>query len=87
MTPEQALSKAIRMRRLEADLSQERLSEMCDMDQTYLSQIERNRRQPSLKILRKIAAALNVKMSEIFLDAETRQQHEVGDNTAAAAKE
>ncbi|MEX1033481.1 MAG: helix-turn-helix transcriptional regulator [Cellvibrionaceae bacterium] len=74
MSPEQALSKAIRMRRLEADLSQEQLAEMCDMDQTYLSQIERSRRQPSIKILRKIAAALDIKLSDIFLDAEIREK-------------
>jgi transcriptional regulator with XRE-family HTH domain len=74
MTPEEALSKAIRMRRLEADLSQEQLAELCDMDQTYLSQIERSRRQPSIKILRKIAAALNLKLSDIFRDAEIREQ-------------
>lgn len=74
MSPEQALSKAIRMRRLEADLSQEQLAERCDMDQTYLSQIERNRRHPSIKVLRKIAAALDLKLSDIFLDAEIREQ-------------
>lgn len=74
MTPEEALSKAIRMRRLEADLSQEQLAELCDMDQTYLSQIERSRRQPSIKVLRKIAAALNLKLSDIFRDAEIREQ-------------
>jgi transcriptional regulator with XRE-family HTH domain len=74
MTPEQALSKAIRMYRLEADLSQEQLAERCDMDQTYLSQIERNKRQPSLKVLRKIASALSIPLSDLFLDAEVREK-------------
>lgn len=74
MSPEQALSKALRMRRLEAELSQEQLAEMCDMDQTYLSQIERNRRQPSIRVLRKIAVALDIKLSDIFHDAEIREQ-------------
>lgn len=80
MSPDQALSKAIRMRRLEADLSQERLAEMCDMDQTYLSQIERNRRQPSIKVLRKIAKALDLKLSDIFLDAEEREREAIYKN-------
>lgn len=79
MSPEEALSKAIRMRRLEADLTQEQLAELCDMDQTYLSQIERGRRQPSLKVLRKIAKALKVRLSDIFRDAEIREQE--GDYT------
>lgn len=74
MTPEQALSKAIRMRRLEADLSQEQLAERCDMDQTYLSQIERAKRQPSIRVLRKIVAALDSNLSDVFLDAEIREQ-------------
>lgn len=74
MTPEEALSKAIRMQRLERDLSQEQLAELCDMDQTYLSQIERNKRQPSLKTLRKIAKALGLKLSDLVQDAEVREQ-------------
>lgn len=74
MTPEQALSKAIRMQRLEKELSQEQLAERSDMDQTYLSQIERARRQPSLKALRKIARGLEVSLSELFQDAEIRER-------------
>ena len=74
MTPEQALSKAIRIYRLEADLSQEQLAERCGMDQTYLSQIERCRRQPSLKVLRKIATALEIQLSDLFLNAEVREK-------------
>lgn len=74
MTPEQALSKAIRMQRLEKELSQEQLAERCDMDQTYLSQIERAKRQPSLKALRKIARALELDLSQLFHDAEVREK-------------
>ena len=74
MTPEQALSKAIRMQRLEKDLSQEQLAERCDMDQTYLSQIERAKRQPSLKTLRRIAGALGLTLSDLFRDAEVREK-------------
>ena len=74
MTPEQALSKAIRIYRLEADLSQEQLAERCEMDQTYLSQIERGKRQPSLKVLRKIAGALQIPLSDLFLNAEVREK-------------
>ncbi len=74
MTPEQALGKAIRMRRLEIELSQEQLAERCVMDQTYLSQIERSRRQPSVKVLRKIAAELGLALSDLFRDAEVRER-------------
>jgi len=74
MTPEQALSKAIRIQRLEKELSQERLAEMSEIDQTYLSQIERSKRQPSLRALRKIAKALEMDLSDLFRNAEVREK-------------
>ncbi len=74
MLPEAALGKAIKIRRVEADLSQEQLAELCSIDRTYMSNIERGKRQPSMKTLRTIAEALNTKTSDLLLDAEAREQ-------------
>ncbi|MBY4676809.1 helix-turn-helix domain-containing protein [Marinobacterium arenosum] len=72
MTLQQALGKAIRMRRLEAELSQEQLAERCDVERAYISNIERAKRQPSFNTLMLIAAALEVPLSELIRDAEQR---------------
>lgn len=74
MLPEAELGKAIKIRRVEADLSQEQLAELCSIDRTYMSNIERGKRQPSMKTLRTIAEALNTKTSELLQDAEGREQ-------------
>jgi transcriptional regulator with XRE-family HTH domain len=74
MQLEAALGKAIKIRRIEADLSQEQLAEQCGIDRTYMSNIERGKRQPSIKTLRAIAKALSTKASDLLLDAEAREQ-------------
>jgi len=74
MLPEAALGKAIKIRRIEADFSQEQLAELCGIDRTYMSNIERGKRQPAIKTLRRIAIALNTKISALLIDAEKREQ-------------
>jgi len=74
MLPEAALGKAIKIRRVEADFSQEQLAELCGIDRTYMSNIERGKRQPAIKTLRRIAIALNTKISALLIDAEKREQ-------------
>lgn len=49
---------------------QERLAPLAGLDRTYVSGIERGERNPSLTNLLKIAAALNVHLSELARDAE-----------------
>lgn len=46
--------------RKEADISQEELSARCDLDRTYISGIERGKRNLSLTNILKIAKALNL---------------------------
>lgn len=62
-----ALSVAIKALRLSRNLSQEELAEICNLDRTYISGIERNTRNPTIKSIQKIVVALNVK-DEDFLD-------------------
>ena len=62
----QAFGLKIKELRGELDLSQEKLSELCELDRTYINGIERGRRNPSLKNILKIAAALQVHPSKLF---------------------
>ena len=76
-----ALGEAIRTRRGEIDgLSQEGLAELAGMHRTYVSEIERGLRNPSFRNLFKLAAALEVSLSDLVAQAE----HAVGGDTLAA---
>lgn len=58
--------------RIKKGVSQEVLSGFADIGRTHLSAIERGERKPTLETLYKISNALNVKMSDIVLEIETR---------------
>ena len=47
-------------------LTQEQLSEICDISTDYLSQIERGKRTPSFKRMELIAKALTVEVYKLF---------------------
>lgn len=65
------LGEAIRARRGEIQgLSQEGLADLAGMHRTYVSEIERGLRNPSFRNLFKIAAALEVPLSELVARAE-----------------
>jgi transcriptional regulator with XRE-family HTH domain len=71
----QALGDAIRARRGEIDgLSQEGLADLAGMHRTYVSEIERGLRNPSYRNLVKLAAALEVSLSELAARAEQLQR-------------
>ena len=52
-----------------ADLSLRRMAELTHVSNAYLSQIERGLHQPSLRVLRSIAQALNVSADTLLLQA------------------
>lgn len=54
-----------RLRR-EAELSQEELGDRADVHQTYLSQLEGGKRNPSVDVLERIAKALKIDIAEFF---------------------
>jgi DNA-binding XRE family transcriptional regulator len=56
---------AVRARRLKLSLTQERLAELTGLDPTYISGIERGRRNPSLKNIVKIARALKTSVAKL----------------------
>jgi transcriptional regulator with XRE-family HTH domain len=65
--------RRLRLLRLTRDLTQERLAEQIGISVTFLGLIERGVTTPSFKTIEKIAAALKVSVSELFLfEAQVR---------------
>ena len=57
------LAEAIRRRREELGLSQEKLADRCGFDRTYISMLERGRRNPAFLNLLKLADGLEISVS------------------------
>jgi transcriptional regulator with XRE-family HTH domain len=62
--------KVLKEQRELKKLSQEKLAELCDLDRTYISLLERGLRQPTISTLFKIANALNITPSELIKKVE-----------------
>jgi transcriptional regulator with XRE-family HTH domain len=54
------LGKAIRLCRVQRNLSQGELARRAEMSNSYLSLLERNQRDPTMSILEQIASALDI---------------------------
>jgi len=52
--------------RLSLGLSQEQLATLCELDRTYISGIERGKRNLSLVNIVKLASSLNISPSELM---------------------
>ena len=65
-----ALGKNVRKRREELDYSQEVLAEKSDLDQTYISGIERGLRNPGIKNVARIAKALQLTTSQLCKEVD-----------------
>jgi len=63
-----AFGYRIRELRERAGLTQEGLAERADLDVTYVSGIERGRRNPGLNILGRLAKALRVSLPTLLTD-------------------
>ncbi|EFO4299165.1 MULTISPECIES: helix-turn-helix domain-containing protein [Enterobacterales] len=69
MNPEdikKVFGENLRRIRMEKNISQENLAFLSGMDRTYVSGIERGKRNVSLVNINKIALALNVEIKELF---------------------
>lgn len=58
--------KRVRKARLEKGFSQEELAHEADSNRTYISDVERGTRNPSIEVVERIAKALCVKMGELL---------------------
>lgn len=68
-----AFGSAVRQLREKSGISQETLAERADLDRTYVSGVERGVRNPTLRIIEKLAGALDVSLVKIF--EETARIH------------
>jgi transcriptional regulator with XRE-family HTH domain len=68
-------SENMKKYRKKANLTQEKLAELCNTDYRYIGQIETGRRCPSLEFIGRIAAALNIAPYLLFYD-ETSAENE-----------
>ena len=64
----------IKQRRVDKGISQRELARRVEMTASYLSQLERDLADPSIKSLRKIADALDVSILHFLADEETAAQ-------------
>lgn len=65
----------IRKRRLECNLSQEQLAELCDVGTTHISHIETGNCIPSLKVFIAILNALSCSADELICDELNNAEH------------
>lgn len=63
---ESIFPKVLKNLRTNKNISQEKLAELCNLDRTYISLLERGLRQPTLTTLFKISNALEIKASEFI---------------------
>jgi transcriptional regulator with XRE-family HTH domain len=69
---ERSLGEYIRVQRQLADLSLRQLAQLTSVSNAYLSQIERGLHQPSLRVLRSIADALDLSADTLLTQAGLR---------------
>jgi transcriptional regulator with XRE-family HTH domain len=67
---------AFRSLRERAEISQEELAFRAGLDRTYVSGIERGRRNPSLKSMQRVAAELDVSLDQVFVLARKLAEKE-----------
>ena len=59
LQPYVAFGQAVRAKREALGLSQEALAERCDLDRTYVSGVERGRRNPTVQAVYRLARGLD----------------------------
>ncbi len=62
------LSENIKVRRKELNISQEKLADKCGFDRTYISLLERAKRNPSFLNLKKLSSGLEINLSDLIKD-------------------
>src|ERR1700754_5267873 len=79
------LGDFIRAQRHLANLSLREMAAMTSVSNAYLSQVERGLHQPSLKVLRSIADALQLSTDQLLTQAGWARGTEGGEEEAAGA--
>jgi transcriptional regulator with XRE-family HTH domain len=83
---DKAFGLAVRQRRTELSISQEELGYRAGIHRTYISQIERGIKSPSLKVIALLAKALQTDAYRLVQMAERTQRSSTqpGDNDVSA---
>jgi len=68
------LGIAIRLLRVQLELSQEELADKCGLHRTYIGSVERGERNIAIDNVIKLSAALNCRVSDIILLAENMDE-------------
>jgi transcriptional regulator with XRE-family HTH domain len=63
------LGSIIKQQRKQKNLTQSKLAELCNITQTYLSQIENNSKEPNLSTIKVISEKLEVPLPILFFMA------------------
>lgn len=62
----ESVARIIKQRRLQLGLSQEKLADLCELDRTYISSVERCKRNLTLATLEKIIDQLEISTSDFL---------------------
>ena len=81
----EGLGSFIRSQRRLANLSLRQLADLTDVSNPYLSQIERGLHEPSVRVLKSIARALNVSAETLLAQAGLLEGEEAGGASAGGA--
>jgi transcriptional regulator with XRE-family HTH domain len=68
------LGEELRRARLDAELTQEELAFRAGLDRTYISQLENDKKSPTVAVLFRLCDALNVSASRILARADRRRK-------------
>lgn len=70
MDIEKAFGQILKQERIKKAFSQEELAYLSDLDRTFISMLERGKRQPSLKTIFVLTSALGIRPSQLLHDIE-----------------
>lgn len=72
-----ALALEVKVRRQELNFTQEDLAGRCDLDRPYISLIEVGKKQPTISVLHRIAAALDMAFGDFCARVDARYAKQV----------
>ena len=67
------LANKIKEQRHQLNISQEKLAEKCDFDRTYISLLERAKRNPSYLSLKKLCIGLGIELTELLKEENSNE--------------
>lgn len=70
MNVEEVFGKVLKKIRKNRKLSQEQLAFVCNLDRTYISLMERGKRNPTINTIFSLAKGLDIPPSDLILETE-----------------